>query len=278
MVERIELLDERQDILTHPGRQDRIYVLTVDPALGADVCERIGADDRLKDVELIRPRATSVRDAVEEIARMAPATTSARLLVLDVRRATLPKLRSVFNPIVGYNRKDFNKLCYTLLIGDGPPTLFANGRGVDVFVLYLASHRVDYHPAAFFFDPLLHYEPGELEARAIDDEFTIPNTIPRILRPHLAQSEDVNVGKLRRYFRATGKDAETKQHRQRKLRRMYRKHIAEQFPDRQEKLKAWMSRGGLHLATERLHLYPLHFEDWVVQSMVKARRNAVPVR
>ncbi len=274
MVERQELIDEQHDILTHPGRQDKIYILTLDLVLAADVYDRIHADSRLKDYEILRPRATGVREAVEEIGRMAPDTTKARLLVLDVRRATLPKLRGVFNAIVGYNRKDFNKLCYTILVGDGPPTLFGNGRGVDVFVLYLASHRVDYHPAVFFFDPLLHYEPGELEARAIDEEFTLPNAIPKRLRPHFRQNDNLDVDKIRRFFRATGRDSETRHRRRRMIKRMYRKRIAEQFPGRESRLKAWMSHRGLHLATERLNLYPLHFEDWVDDLMRKARHNA----
>lgn len=274
MEERHELIDEQHDILTHPGRRNKIYVLSVDPVLAADVYDRIHEDNRLEDCEIVRPHATGIREAVEEIGRIAPDTTTARLLILDVRRATLPKLRGVFNTIVGYNRKDFNKLCFTILIGDGPPTLFANGRGVDVFVLYLASHRVDYHPAVFFFDPLLHYEPGEIEARAIDDEFTLPDAIPRRLRPHFRRSDDVNVGKIRRFFRAAGKDAETRHRRRRMLKRMYKQRIAEQFPGRENRLKAWMSRRGLHLATERLNLYPLYFEDWVHDLLQKARRNA----
>jgi hypothetical protein len=274
VVERQELIDEQHDILTHPGRRDKIYILTIDPVLAADVYERVHAYPKLKHCELVRPRATAVRDAVGEIAQFAQDTTTARILVLDVRRATLPKLRGILNAIVGYNRKDFNKLCYTVLIGDGPPTLFANGRGVDVFVLYLASHRVDYHPAVFFFDPLLHYEPGELEARAIDDEFTLPDGIPRRLIPYFQRSENVKVDKIRRFFRATGKDHETHRRRRRMLKRMYKKRIAEQFPGRERQLRAWMSRKGLHLATERLHLYPLYFEDWVYDLIQKARQNA----
>ncbi len=274
MEERQELIDEQHDILTHPGRRDKIYILTVDPVLSDDVYERIHEDVRLKNCELVRPRATAIRDAVEEIAQLAQDTTTARVLVFDVRRATLPKLRGVYNTIVGYNRKDFNKLCYTILIGDGPPTLFRNDRGVDVFVLYLASHRVDYHPAVFFFDPLLHYGPDELELRAIDDEFVVPDSVPRRLISYFRKSENVKVDKIRRFLRATGKDQETQQRRRRMLKRMYRKRIAEQFPGRESQLKAWMSRKGLHLATERLHLYPLYFEDWVHDLIQKARQNA----
>jgi hypothetical protein len=275
VVEREELIDEQHDVLTHPGRRDRIYILTIDPILAADVYERIHAYPKLANCELVRPRATAIRDAVEEITQFAQDTTTARVLILDVRRATLPKLRGAFNTVIGYNRRDINKLCYTVLIGDGPPTLFADGRGIDVFVLYLASHRVDYHPAAFFFDPLLHYQPGELEARAIDDEFALPDSIPRRLIPYFQKSENVKVDKIRRFFRAMGKGHEMYRRRRRMLKRMYKKRIAEQYPGREGQLKAWMSRKGLHLATERLHLYPLYFEEWVHDLIQRARQNAL---
>ncbi len=130
MIERQELIDEKHDILTHPGRKNTIYVLTLDPILGVDITARIGTDERLKGFEVIRPSASTISDTVDLIERTAQETTRARLLIFDVRRAGLPKLRKVHRDIVGFNRKDFNKLCYTILVGDGPPTLFGNGRGV----------------------------------------------------------------------------------------------------------------------------------------------------
>ena len=39
MEERQELIDEQHDILTHPGRRDKVYILTVDPVLATDVYE-----------------------------------------------------------------------------------------------------------------------------------------------------------------------------------------------------------------------------------------------
>ena len=197
-----------------------------------------------------------------------------RLLIFDVRRATLPKLRKVLRDVTGFNRKDFNKLCFTVLIGDGPPTLFQNGRGLDVFTIYLGDHRVDYHPAAFFYDPLLHYELEEVEHQAIDDEFVIRGDIPKRLIPYFQNSEETTVRAVRHFFRATEKDEATRAKRRKLLRRLYEKRFAEQFPGREDQLEAWISYEGLQLATEKIHLYPLFFEDWVHSLMQKAQENA----
>jgi hypothetical protein len=153
--------------------------------------------------------------------------------------------------------------------------LFQNGRGLDVFTIYLGAHRVDYHPAVFFFDPLLHYQPGELEMQAIDDEFIVRDQVPKRLIPYFQNSDDTTVAAVRRFFRATGKDEATRQKRQKMLRSLYKKRFTEQFPNRENQLKDWTSLEGLQLATEKLHLYPLFFEDWVDVLMKKAQENAV---
>lgn len=274
MIERQELIDDHHDILTHRARRNVIYILTLDPILGTDVAERIGADERLKGYEIIQPSAGTIRDTVETMEQAAQDTTHARLLIFDVRRAGLPMLRKVHRDIVGFNRKDFNNLCFSILIGDGPPMLYQNGRGLDVFTIYLGAHRVDYHPAVFFYDPLLHYEPGEVQLRAIDDEFTLRNDIPKRLAPYFRQDREMTVGTIRRYFRAVGKPDETRQKRGRMLKRLYRKQITERLPGCAEQIKAWLSRKGLQLATEKINLYPMHFEDWVYKLMHKAQRNA----
>ncbi|MHC4521801.1 MAG: hypothetical protein ACYTAS_24675 [Planctomycetota bacterium] len=187
-----------------------------------------------------------------------------------------PKLRNAFRDITGFNRKDFNKLCYTILIGDGPPTLFQNGRGLDVFTIYLGDHRVDYHPAVFFFDPLLHYEPEEMELRAIDDEFVLRDDIPKRLVPYFQNSEETTVRAVRRFFRAQDKDETVRQKRLRMLTSLYKKRFIAQFPGREALLKDVISRDGLQLATEKINLYPLFFEDWVDALMQKAQINASP--
>jgi len=269
------LTDDRYDILSHPKRRSQIHVLTVDPVLAMDVCERIGADRRLRRYGLICPRATDVRSALEEIERTAQETVNSRLIIFDVRRVTMPRLRRSFNAIVGYNRRDFNKLCFTLCIGDGPMNLFQDGRAVDLFVPYLASHRVDFHPAAFFYDPFLHYEPTEVRAQALDDEFVIPDAIPRRLVPYF-RSEAMTVGTIRQFFRAVDKDEETRRQRLRMLRHVYKKRLAEQFPGQQDQFHDLLTRRGIQLASEKMNLYPLYFEDWVYDLMRQARRNASP--
>jgi hypothetical protein len=269
------LTDDRYDILTHAKRRGQIHVLTIDPMLAMDVSERIGADTRLQRYSLICPRAASVRSGLEEIERMAQETIASRLIIFDVRRVTLPRLRKYFNAIVGYNRRDFNKLCYSICIGDGPVNLFQDGHAVDLFVPYLASHRVDFHPAVFFFDPFLHYEPSEIRAQALDDEFTIPDAIPQRLVSYF-RGDATGLGPIRRFFRAVDKDDQTRKKRQRTLQHLYKKRLAEQFPGQEDRYRDLLTRRGIQLASEKLNLYPLYFEDWIYDLMRKARRNALP--
>jgi hypothetical protein len=274
VIERRVLVDDKQDILSHKGRRNRIHILSIDPVLTHDLYKRMRADDRFKTYRIIRPRAKDIPGAREEIQSRAQETIAARLLILDVRRATLPMLRNAFRDITGFNRKDFNKLCYTILIGDGPPMLFQNGRGLDVFTIYLGAHRVDYHPSVFLLDPLLNYEPEEMELRAIDDEFELRTDIPRRLIPYFQNSDETTVRAIRRFFRAQDKDEATRKKRLKTLRQLYKKRFLEQFPGKEAQLTDWVSREGLQLATEKINLYPLYFEDWVDTLMQKAQDNA----
>jgi len=271
--ERISLDDNKLDILSHPRRRDQIHVLTIDHLLAEDICERIGAEKRLRRYTVLCPRAAGVRSGIEEVEQMAQGTISSRLLILDVRRVTLPKLRRAFNAIVGYNRKDFNSLCYTICIGDGPVNLFQNGRAIDLFIPYLASHRVDYHPAVFFYDPFLHYEPHEMLPQGIDDDFSIPDVLPKRLVPYF-KDDGMRIDTIRRFFRAVDKDEEIRRKRRRMLKHIYKKRLAEQFAGREEHYTDLLTRRGMQLATEKLNLYPLYFEDWVRELLRKARHNA----
>ena len=273
MDERISLTDKKLDILSHPRRRDQIHVLTIDPLLAEDICERLGAEKRLRRYTVLCPRAAGVRSGIDEVEQMAQGTISSRLLIFDVRRTTLPKLRRAFNAIVGYNRKDFNGLCYTICIGDGPVNLFQNGRAIDLFIPFLASHRVDYHPAVFFYDPFLHYEPHEMLPQGIDDEFSIPDVLPKRLVPYF-KDDGMRIDTIRHFFRAVDKDEETRKKRRRMLKHIYKKRLAEQFTGREEHYKDLLSRRGMQLATEKLNLYPLYFEDWVRELLRKARHNA----
>lgn len=269
------ITDTKQDILSHQQRRDHIHVLTLDPVLATDICERIGADKRLKRYTLIRPQAASVREGLEKMEQTATETVSSRLIVFDVRRATLPMLRHVFNAVVGYNRRDFNKVCFSLCIGDGPQNLFHGGQFVSPMVPHLAAHRVDFHPAVFFYDPFLHYEPDEMFMQSIDDDFVIPDAIPKRLAPYF-KSEGVTVGTIRHFFRAVDKDDQTRKARRRMLRHVYKKRLAELLPGQDEQIRSLLSRDGVRWASEKMNLYPLYFEDWVYDLMRQARRNADP--
>jgi len=269
------ITDTKQDILSHQQRRDCIHVLTVDPVLAADVCERIGADKRLKRCTLICPRAANVAEGIEEIERTAQETVFSRLIIFDVRRSTMPKLRQIFNAVVGYNRRDFNKLCFSICIGDGPLNLFRDGRFADAFVPHLAAHRVDFHPAVFFFDPFLHYESDEILLQTIGDEFIISDAIPKRLAPYF-KSEGMTVGTIRKFFRAVDKDDQTRKTRRHMLQHVYKKRLAELSPGQEDQFKDLLSRDGIHWASEKMSLYPLYFEDWVYDLIRRARRNANP--
>jgi hypothetical protein len=269
---RYNIRDTELDILSHSERADWIYILSLDPILTTDVYERIHNDPRMKNYRLHRPRKTEIRDTVEEIEAMARDTILSRLLIIDVRKEALPKLRTAYNKIVGYNRRDLNKLCFIILIGDGPVNLFWEGKSLDVFVPYLSAHRVDFHPAVFFYDPFLHYEKGEIERGAMDDEFVLPDKIPARFVPYFKKDENIRVDKIRRYFRAIDKPDDVRKKRLRRLRRLYKKRITEQFPDDKERLKALLSKRGIKLASEKLNLYPLYFEDWVYKLTTKAKK------
>ncbi len=258
-----------EDILSHPARKNNVHILTLDGVLATDVYERICSDARTKDYRLIMPKAKTIRAAVAEIDGMARDTVSSRLLIIDVRKATLPKLQNAYNKVVGYNRRDLNKLCYTILIGDGPLNLFTAGKSIDVFVPHLSTHRVDYHPAVFFYDPFLHYQTDELHTPGVDDAFVLPDTLPARLAPYFT-SQGVKIHMVRRYFRAAGKPEQVKKERLQILTDLYEKRIAEQFPHHNDQLKAWLSKEGIRLASEKLHLYPLFFEDWVYELVEKA--------
>jgi hypothetical protein len=270
--ERYDLEDPGQDILSHPTRGNIIHILTLDSILANDVYERIHNDKRMKYYQLIKPRKTKIRETVTEIDNMAQETVLSRLLIIDVRRATLPKLQRAYNKVVGYNRRDLNKLCYTILIGDGPIDLFQDGKTLDIFVPHLATHRVDYHPALFFYDPFIHYEHGEIERAGVDDECGRSDKKPRRLESFF-KKEDMNVDKVRYYFRAIDKPDEVSKKRRRKLRNLYKKRITKQFPGQEDQLKALFSRRGIRLASEKMNLYPLYFEDWVYKLLKRAARK-----
>ena len=271
---RYNITDISSDILSHPKRRNRVHILTLDHILAEDIYARIHDHPKMKNIQLIRPSRTDDIDAIlTEIEAMAQDTVSSRLLIFDTRRVSMPKLQKAYNAIIGYNRRDLNKLCYTIVIGDGPPDLFMAGKTPDDFIPLLARNRIDFHPAVFFYDPFLHYEPDEIELTIIGEKFTLPDKIPKRLIPFFRQDQDIRVDKIRSYFRATGKDDEVRGTRLRRLRDLYIKSISEQFPGHTDRLKALLTKKGLQLASEKINLYPLYFEEWVYKLMRIAKRG-----
>jgi hypothetical protein len=266
-----------ETVLTHPDRKDRIHVFSLDPVLAADIRERISFDSRTHRCEVVTPEPADVKSTVAELERTARDTVASRLLIMDVRSYTLPRVQHAYNKAVRYNRMDLNKLCHTILIGDGPLNLFHAGKSLHVFGPYLARHRVDYYPAVFFYDPFVHYTTNERRAAGIDANGQLPECVPKRLEKAFKGS-DITHAAAREYFRAAGvrpdKRDEARQRRQAKLVRFYRKRIAEEFPHHKDQLEAWLSKEGYSLVGEalRLHLYPLFFEDWVAELMARAAR------
>ncbi|NLF32181.1 MAG: hypothetical protein GX591_15000 [Planctomycetes bacterium] len=267
-------------MLHYTRRANRVYVLTLDAALAADVDERIRFDPRMGGVEVILPAAGRGAIEVEDIAAVAQETIRGRLFIFDVRRLTLPRLQEPFNRIVGFNRADLNERCFSLCIGDGPVDLFRPGTSINVFSPVLAQNRIDYSPAAFFFDPLTHFTPDERPPVGIDQSTRLPDELP----PRLAREFDdsaVSARRVREYFRAAGappaEREERKLRRLEKLEKLYRLRLRRAWPERAADLAAAiMSFEGYRTPDETLplHTYPFFFEDWVFDCLRKAAKVA----
>lgn len=261
-------MNDEFDVLSYQQRNPRIHILTLDQVLCDDIYERLRCDTRTRFYEMIMPKEPQWKGRLEEIEAMTSQTISSRLLIMDMRKITLPKLQQAYNKIIGYNRKDLNKFCFTVLIGDGPLNLFGAGKSFDVFVPYLASHRTDYNSAVFFYDPFIHYEPDEIDS-SMDEYFTLPTQLPRRLAQYFPEA-GVTVEYVRRFFRADEQNDAVKKQRLKVLAALYMKRIAELFPGHKNQTRELLSKKGLQLASERLNLYPLFFEEWVHELMQKA--------
>jgi hypothetical protein len=260
------------DVLSYQQRKARIHILTLDRVLAEDVYERLRSDSRTRFYELIMPKKTQWQQRLEEIEAMASQTTTSRMLIMDVRRNTLPKLHQAYNKIIGYSRKDLNRYCFTVLIGDGPLNLFAAGKSPDVFVPYIARQRIDYNAAVFFFDPFLHYEPEEVDSY-MGEDFEITTKLPQRLATFFPEP-GVTIDSVRKFFRASEQNEAVKKQRLKVLAALYIKRITEQFPEYKDRIKDLLSKNGAQLASEKMNLYPLFFEDWVHELMQKATNPA----
>ncbi len=266
-------------MLNYRDRKNRIHIITLDNVLAADVYDRLKTSPHIPGIEFVLPTdITKSQITVEDIDSIALDTMTSRLLIIDVRSHTLPRLQQAYNKIVGYNRADFNLYCYTVVIGDGPANLFEEGGDIDYFAPHLAKFRIDYSPAVFFYDPLLHYGHTEKLAMGIDRDNSIPVTIPRHLKKGFeSQGEHVTVEDVRKYFRADGapddKIRAKKKRRLKRLTKLYRKRFAKEFPGVADELVKCLEKDGYGFTGEALPLntYPFYFEEWTAELLEKAK-------
>ncbi|MFB3893781.1 MAG: hypothetical protein ACE15C_17345 [Phycisphaerae bacterium] len=258
-----------ESLLEHHYRKNRLHVLTLDAVLAEDVRARIAGDPRMQEVECVAPSSKEI--TVEDVEAIAKGTVRSRVLVMDVRSFTLPRLMHAFNKVIGYNRRDLNKRCHTVLIGDGPPGLFATQNTFDLMSDELARFRLDYHAAVFFFDPFTHYPQDERLGLQLDALHGLPAGIPRRLAKWFKR--DISVAEVRRYFRAESAPPAQRQakkaQRAEVLRQVLEKRIKEMAPGQEQRILPILSREGLRLPEETLavNVYPLFFEDWIAELM-----------
>ncbi len=255
-------------LLSHANRLDRIFILTQDPVLVCDVTQRIEADKHLAGLEIINPAIVDGLIKPDAVLKLAKDTVTARLLVFDVRSLTLPRLQGVYTRIVGYNRLDLNTLCYSLVIGDGPVRYPDDEKGIAIFHAHLSKMRIDYSPAAFFFDPLIHYsahERRELQTLGLDETpHKIPGAWAEVFKTGVASIEIV-----RAYLRGadvTGsKHKRTMRHRLVEFEKSILAQAQSDYPQQTMGLTKALTRKGCKLSGEalRLYLYPMRFEKWL---------------
>lgn len=270
-------------MINYTNRSDAIYVLGLDDTLLADMADRLSLEPRLQNGPIVLPNQGRSGLKVEHVEELAQGTMAARIIIFDIRSQTLPLLRGVYNKIVGYNRADFNRYCYSVLVGDGPPKLFAPGTRFDAFASHLAKFRVDFHPGAFFYDPFLHYSYEERVRLGLLSHFAIPEAVPERLDVGFKE-ENLSVGQIRLYFRAAGASAGTRREkiarRQETLARLFLKRLQQAFPNGQgqssggsQDLADCLSEAGYRFGAEPLplHIYPLYFEEWIGDLLIKAQ-------
>lgn len=266
-----------ESLLSHAGREASVHILSLDPLLVADVQERVHYDPRMRDIAIVTPPVDPERSIpLGDLEAIAKGTVTARVLVLDVRSQTLPRVQHAFNRVIGYNRLDLNETCFTLLIGDGPLNLFHPGTTLEVFAPLLVKLRLDYSPAAFFYDPFLHYAHAERQALKLRQRHVVSREVPARLAKAF-RGMDVDLSAIRQHFCAAAvsekKKEKAKAKRLQKLKAFFERRIDKLFPDDKGEMKTWLSKAGHEIEGEtlRLHLYPLHFEDWVYDLLTVGR-------
>jgi hypothetical protein len=252
-------------------RKPCIDLYSLDAVLLEDLRERLEAQPALAKFHVRTPAFGPGGIEVQEIHRMAAHSVKARLLIFDVRRLTLPRLQAAYNKLVGYNRADLNAACHSVLVGDGPEGFLFDG-GFDLFAPLLAKLRLDYSPAAFFFDPFLHYSHEEQLPMGLDYPMEMLSRIPQRLAKYFRSSAS-DLPNVRRYFRASTYPLAQQPHkalqRLEHLRQMLSRRLQEFFPDQATQLLDLLGPVGYSLPGESLsvRIYPFFFEETLCRLM-----------
>lgn len=250
-------------MLHYRDRKKQIHIITLDDVLARDIFERLADCPDTASANLILPRDYTP----EAILKSARDTTASKILIIDVRTQTKPRLQQSHSDIVRFNRPDLNNYCHTVLIGDGPSTFLLESHGVNAFQKYLAEIRIDYSPAVFFANPFIYYTQDELLQRAMYHDNALPEKIPQRLEKFF--KKDIPIKTVYEFFRAAGETGDEKlkkiKARRKKLKDIYLKLIAQDFPAEKDRLETALAKQGCDFHGEplKLNIYPFYFENWI---------------
>jgi hypothetical protein len=253
-------------MLHYTERKNRIHIITLDKILATDIFERLTEYAGTNSAQLILP-GSGQSITPEDILKTARDTTDSRILIMDVRTHTKPRLQQAYSDIARFNRPDLNNFCHTVLIGDGPSDFLLQSKGTDAFQNYLSDLRGDYSPAVFFANPFLSYTQQETQELIFDHGNTMPEKIPQRLEKYFRK--DVPVKTIYEYFRAAEKqgDIKVKRKKQRlsQLKKIFLKLVAEDFPEGKDILAEALTKQGCAFPGEalKLNVYPFFFEEWI---------------
>jgi hypothetical protein len=259
-------------MLHYRERKNSIHIITLDRILAEDISKRLADYPPTASAQLIIP-GSSHTITPEDILKTAHNTTDSKLLIMDVRSHTKPRLQQAYSDIARFNRPDANSFCHIVLIGDGPNGYSLHSKGIGAFQDYLADLRTDYVPTIFFADPFLYYSQQETQELIFDHSNAMPEKIPQYLEKYF--KKNIPLKTIYEYFRAEDKQDDTKVKRRRQrlelLKDIFLKLIAEGFPDHKDTIAQALTKQGCSFPGEslRLNVYPFFFEEWI-SDLIKA--------
>lgn len=261
-------------MLHYRDRKRRVQIITMSPVIASDIYERLHNYPGMESVELILPGNGESEIKVEDIQNLARDTVKSSILIMDVCSWTRPQLQQAYSDIVRFNRPDFNRYCYSVLIGDIPLGYDRSQKVNDVHN-FLSDMRVDFSPAVFFINPFSHYSAEERETILTYRDKLFPDKIPQRFGKYFKEQLP-SFKRLAVYFRAADVQDDKKlikrKKRLRVLKKLCIKMIEEDFPANKEQLMKGLSKEGYSMPGEPLsiNIYPFFFEEWVLDLIKKA--------